>query len=114
MSDFLAEVGVAPDDMVLEGRSTTTYENAVESERVLHQLGRRRVVLVTDALHMPRAAACFRRVGLEVTEAPCHFITGKFEWRLGKFLPSAGAARAEERVLHQWLGIVWYWLKGRI
>jgi uncharacterized SAM-binding protein YcdF (DUF218 family) len=114
MSDFLVQLGVDADDMVLEDRSRTTYENALESQRMLQRLGRRRVVLVTDALHMPRAAACFRRVGLEVTEAPCHFITGKFDWKLGSFLPSAGAARGDERVLHEWLGIAWYWLKGRI
>jgi hypothetical protein len=27
-------------------------------------------------------------VGLEVTEAPCHFTTGKFDWQLGRFLPA--------------------------
>lgn len=114
MSDFLVQLGVNADDIVLEDRSRTTYENAVESKQILQQLGRRRVVLVTEALHMPRAATCFRRVGLEVTEAPCHFITGRFEWAIDSFLPSPGAARGEERVVHEWLGILWYWLKDKI
>ncbi|HVA49535.1 MAG TPA: YdcF family protein [Pirellulales bacterium] len=114
MREFLVRLGVNSDDLLVEDRSTTTYENAVESRRVLERLGRRRIVLVTDALHMPRAAACFRHVGLEVTEAPCRFITGKSDWSPGRFLPSSGAARGSERVMHEWLGVVWYWLQGRM
>lgn len=114
MRDLLLELGVASADLAMEDRSTTTYENAVYCQRLCAQRGERRIVLVTDASHMPRAAACFRSVGLQVTEAPCHFITGRRDDRVSSFLPSAGAARESDRVVHEWLGLVWYWFKGRI
>lgn len=114
MRDYLLEVGVSPADVSLEDQSTSTYENARQCEKILRQRGIERITLVTRADHMRRAAACFRRLGLEVTPAPCQFRSSEFAWRASKFLPSPSAARASQEVWHEWLGIVWYWLHGRI
>lgn len=114
MRDYLIELGVAPGDVVLEDRSTSTYENAVESSKLLKQRGIEQITLVTQANHMLRAAACFRRLGLQVIPAPCDFQANEFEWRMNRFLPSPSAARAVQEVWHEWLGIAWYRLHGRI
>lgn len=114
MYTTLVGLGVASDDIVVEDKSTSTYENAVESKRILERLERRRIVLVTDASHMPRAAACFRHVGVEVIESPCRFVTGEFRCCISSLVPSPDAAQGIERVAHEWLGLAWYWLNGRI
>ncbi|HJT32203.1 MAG TPA: YdcF family protein [Pirellulales bacterium] len=114
MRDYLIELGVSPDDLLAEDRSTSTYENAVECHKILQRRKIERITLVTNANHMLRAAACFRRLGLEVTPAPCEFLSTEFEWRPRTFLPSPGAARGIQEVWHEWLGIAWYWLHGRI
>ncbi|MBL9076668.1 MAG: YdcF family protein [Planctomycetes bacterium] len=56
-----------------EERSADTRENARYSAELLHTAGVRRVLLVTSAWHMPRAAACFTRQGLTVVPAPTGF-----------------------------------------
>ncbi len=114
MREFTVQLGLDATRLVVEDRSTSTYENARSCKSLLDERGLQNIVLVTDASHMPRAAACFRKAGLQVTEAPAHFVTEPFEWRLAMFLPSAAAARGNERVFHEWLGMIWYWLHGRI
>jgi uncharacterized SAM-binding protein YcdF (DUF218 family) len=56
-----------------EDRSRDTAENADRSAQLLQPAGVRRIALVTSAIHMPRAAAEFRRAGFEVLPAPTGF-----------------------------------------
>jgi uncharacterized SAM-binding protein YcdF (DUF218 family) len=114
MGDFLRQLGVKEADLVLEQNSRTTYENAVESAKLLKERGLHRVLLVVDAVDMPRAALCLRKQGIEVLPAPCHYRATSMEWSLFSFLPSPGAARGFQRVWHEWLGLAWYWLRGRL
>jgi uncharacterized SAM-binding protein YcdF (DUF218 family) len=53
-----------------EDRSRDTAENAERSAQLLQPAGVRRIALVTDAVHMPRAVAEFRRAGFAVLPAP--------------------------------------------
>jgi uncharacterized SAM-binding protein YcdF (DUF218 family) len=114
MRDFLVELGVKPSDILVEDNSTSTHENAVESQKLLDKLGVTRIVLVTDATHMPRAARCFRRQGLEVIPAACNHHANYFQLKARDFLPSCSAAGDIETAAHEWLGLLWYWLNGRI
>ena len=54
----------------IDYRSLDTYENARHSAALLKQSGVQRVVLVTSAPHMGRAAHEFQAAGLEVVPAP--------------------------------------------
>jgi len=67
MRDLAREAGVPATALLLEVESGNTFENAANTARLLHAAGKRRVVLVSDRLHLPRAARLFRRAGLEVT-----------------------------------------------
>ena len=71
MKQFAVRLGVSPDIILTENHSRTTYENAVETKRVL---GEQSILLVTSASHMPRAMAHFRRQGFNVTAAPCGYV----------------------------------------
>jgi uncharacterized SAM-binding protein YcdF (DUF218 family) len=114
MGDLLLQLGVRPSDLVLEERSRTTYENAVESARLLKERGIVRVALVVDAVDMPRAAACLRKQGVEVLPAPCHFRAAGFPDTPDAFLPSPSGAGGVQRAWHEWLGMLWYRLHGRL
>ncbi|MHB1033369.1 MAG: YdcF family protein [Pirellulales bacterium] len=114
MHDSMRELGVAQSDLVLEDRSTTTFENAVESSKVLREHGCRRVILVTDATHLERSVRCFRKQGFECIPSGSQHRATEFKWRARDFLPNPYAARSIQVVCHEWLGMVWYWWKGRI
>jgi hypothetical protein len=56
----LMEGGVAPEDVVLEKKAVTTYENATLLRPILESRGIRSAVLVTSPFHTRRALATFR------------------------------------------------------
>jgi uncharacterized SAM-binding protein YcdF (DUF218 family) len=91
-----------------EMQSMDTIQNAAMSAAILKKAGVQRIVLVTQAFHMPRAARLFRAAGLEVIPAPTHFkAVGVGPLGVADFLPSASALHNSFYALHEWLGIAW-------
>lgn len=112
--DLLLKLGVAAEHIWLESISRTTYENAVECREQLAARGIDRIVLVTSAAHMPRAERCFRCQGLTVIPSACQHRATILSLRPGQFLPSPSGAADMQDAYHEWAGLLWYRLRGRI
>jgi uncharacterized SAM-binding protein YcdF (DUF218 family) len=106
--------GVAPESILIEDTSTSTYENAKRIAELLRPRGINHIVLVTDAYHTLRADLCFRRQGFLVTPIPCSWRRVPFQGRTAEIFPSARSLSENDEHLHEWLGLLWYKLKGRI
>ncbi|MBF7730918.1 YdcF family protein [Pseudomonas sp. N040] len=91
-----------------EGRSRTTAENAREVARLLQAEGISRVVLVTQAWHMPRARRSFEQVGLQVLPAPFGYLGVPNGRPLGGWLPEARAFWQSSLLLNEALGQLAY------
>lgn len=94
----------------IEDRSDTTAENARLSAAILVPLGLTRVLLVTDAYHMPRASRVFTVAGLTATAAPTGYI-GRPAFRLPHLVPNAEALRVSNLALREWVAGLWYRLR---
>jgi uncharacterized SAM-binding protein YcdF (DUF218 family) len=104
-----------PDAMILvEDQSTTTYENATAVAGILLPRGVRRIALVTEGFHMPRSERCFRKVGFDVTPAPCCYRTLELQSAREFLLPNLWAVRTLDVAVHEWIGLAWYKVRGRI
>jgi len=91
----------------IEPRSRDTLENANYSAAMLRADGVRRVLLVTDAMHMPRSRAVFERAGLEVVEAPTMFFSDQpMSYRA--WIPNAEGMRRSWYAIYELIGIAWY------
>src|ERR1017187_2308826 len=113
MARLLEEWGIPSSAIQIEGGSINTHENAILSYQTLSPRGIRRILLVTSAMHMPRAAGAFRKAGFEVIAVPADFHSGWSEpYPLEKWLPSADNLRNSDAALHEWLGIAIYRLRG--
>ena len=97
----------------LEGASADTAENARLSAELLRDAGVSRIVLVTEAYHMPRAREAFERAGLAVLPAPCAFAGGPADFSGAQLLPSGEAAFLTYRAAHELLGRLWYRLRDQ-
>ena len=88
----------------LESQSRDTAENARLLAPMLQRDGVKRIVLVTDAWHMPRAVLAFEHTGLLVVPAPAGYILPErsdlLEW-----LPSASGLLASQQVLREWIAL---------
>ncbi len=109
MAAFLHDLGVPAQAVALEETSRNTRENAAFSAALLKARGIEHILLVTSALHMPRALALFKAQGLEVTPAPTDFEAGQEPPSgLLAWLPDAGAlnggALAMKELVGLWVG----------
>nr|WP_298409939.1 YdcF family protein [uncultured Halomonas sp.] len=91
----------------IEERSRTTAENAEFSAAILEQEGIARVLLVSQAWHLPRAVPEFERAGLEVIPAPTEFAS-RPPPKLIAWIPRAYHLRQSTQALHEWLGRIFY------
>ncbi|WP_342245981.1 YdcF family protein [Pseudomonas sp. OTU5201] len=91
-----------------EGNSRTTWENATYSAALLQPAGVRRVLLVTQASHMPRARWSFERAGFEVVAAPVGYLGVPNGRPLGGWLPESKAVWQSGMLLNEVVGLLAY------
>jgi uncharacterized SAM-binding protein YcdF (DUF218 family) len=85
----LVSLGVPPDAVQVEDHSRSTYENARQTAQLLEQQKLQQVLLVTSALHLPRALATFRAAGIDALPAPTDFEVMPQPPHLLRWLPDA-------------------------
>jgi len=109
---LLDGLGVSRDRVLLETRSRNTAENAAFTKELVGPKPGERWLLVTSALHMPRAIGCFRKAGFPVEAYPVGWrTTREFDW-IGTRSLAYGLARVDAAA-YEWIGLVAYWLTGR-
>jgi uncharacterized SAM-binding protein YcdF (DUF218 family) len=115
MAELLHEWGVPREAILMETRSLNTYQNAVETKRLLEGRGLGTVLLVTSALHMRRALAVCLAVGIDAIPSPTDIeVVSRQTWTVLDWLPNAGALMGTTRALREYLGFVVYRLQGWI
>lgn len=91
-----------------EGLSRTTWENATMTAAVLQPLGIKRVVVVTQAWHMPRSQWSFEKAGFTVVAAPVGFLGVDNARVFGGWLPESRAIWQSGQLLNEAAGLLVY------
>ncbi|WET10020.1 YdcF family protein [Pseudomonas sp. D3] len=91
-----------------EERSRTTWENAQMSAEILLPEGIKRVVVVTQAWHMPRAVWSFEKAGFSVVPAPVGFLGQDNARPLGGWMPEFKSVWQSGQLLNEAVGQVGY------
>ncbi|SCX77304.1 YdcF family protein [Thiohalorhabdus denitrificans] len=112
MADILVhDYGFPPGRIQAETGSRNTREHVTNLKALLD--GRERVVLVTTAWHMPRSMATFAAGDLDPVAAPTDFHEGfgePYHWL--DFLPTAGFLEMSGNAAHEYLGLLYYRVRG--
>lgn len=116
-ADFVAGLfdsfGIARDRIVLESRARNTVENAAFTKAMVQPKPAERWLLITSAHHMPRAVGLFRKAGFPVEAYPVDFRTRGAADLTGPFGSLAAGLARTDAAMHEWAGLVVYWLTGR-
>ena len=111
MKRFLEMLGVPSGAIQVEARSRNTVENAREVEQMMQPVKGKSILLVTSAMHMPRAYWLFSRTGLKVIPAPTDFEVVSQPFSLFMILPSAGSLASTnssaKEIIGLWITKLW-------
>lgn len=116
---MLLTLGVPASAIRLEGRSRNTAENAQQSLGLIQATGAKRVLLVTSALHMPRALRTFQAAvsGSGVTVLPASTDVEALPdtlHPLGRWLPDAESLSLSTRAIKEYLGLGYISLRNAL
>jgi uncharacterized SAM-binding protein YcdF (DUF218 family) len=97
----------------VERNAYNTAENALFAKQLVAPKQGERWLLITSAMHMPRAIGAFRKADFPVEACPVDYQTaGPAElWTPpGSLLAGVGKL---DLAVHEWLGLAVYWATGR-
>jgi len=106
-------LGIAPSRISYEYRSRNTFENAVFTRDLVKPRAGDQWLLVTSAIHMPRAVGIFRKVGFDIVPYPVNYQTNGSSAELWQ----SNADASDGFVLtnwagHEWVGLLIYRIMG--
>lgn len=103
--DALLRMGVDRQDLMLETRSMSTWQNAQFVQPMLKTYAPQRVVLVTSAMHMRRAQKAFEHFGIDALPVRGGYVGSRYTW-----LPDSRSMALTEASLHEYAGVLVYGL----
>ena len=107
------DLGVDPARINMVIRSRTTFEDALYSAELLKSKTNERWLLVSSAMHMPRAVGCFRAAGFQAEPYPVEFTTRGRSGPFTGFATGSSALIQFDRAAKEWIGLVAYRLMGK-
>lgn len=114
----LIDFKIPSEDIIIENKSKNTYQNAVESKKVLANYPEiEKVLLVTSAIHMRRSKACFEKAGFEAIDVftTDHYTGAVRGYQLDQyFMPNLSVMTDWSNLLHEWVGYITYKMSGYI
>ncbi|MFK8105455.1 MAG: YdcF family protein [Saprospiraceae bacterium] len=112
--EYLLRIGIPLEDIIVESRSRNTRENALFTQQLLaDKYPSASCLLITSAWHMPRAAACFEKLGLSFDQFGVDYVGEKNRFALESMLvPDRLGFYRWEILIKEWVGYVMYRLRG--
>ena len=117
IAKYLKGYGVNGNRIFIDAKSRNTYENAVETKKILDALKiTEPVLLVTSAFHMRRSMGCYEKAGVKYIAYPVHYLgNATRDYNLEAWLiPSTGAMSTFQTLLREVVGMISYKITGKI
>lgn len=116
MEASLQELGVPAEAIIREDRSKTTRENALYTKIKMQEQDIDSVLVVTSALHMPRAMGVFRGLDIEsyAAQNPPQIQVPQDDPDFNIYLPNMRALAASRSIIKEYLGYWVYQFRGWI
>ena len=103
--ELLVQWGIPADAILVETQSRTTEQNRDNMLPLIQRYELKSALLVTSALHMPRAKTLFSTLPLHITPASADVLVRDIAYpALFDWLPSASALLLSTKALHEYYG----------
>jgi len=105
-------MGANPEKILIEEEARNTFEN-IQNAVAMIKNPPENVWLVTSAINMPRAMGVAKKLGFKAKAYPCDF-HGQYNMGWTSIFPNNSAADKLQLAGHEYIGIFYYWLRGRL
>jgi uncharacterized SAM-binding protein YcdF (DUF218 family) len=114
IEQYLLDIGIPAEDLIIESESKNTHENAVNSAAILNKnYPNGQFILITSSLHMPRAKRCFEKVDLDITPFSVDHQAGPRKFLIDHLLiPDVYSLWRWQALIKEWLGFITYKMMG--
>jgi uncharacterized SAM-binding protein YcdF (DUF218 family) len=112
VEQFFRGVGIAPGRTIYERASLNTIQNLRFTRRLVNPKPGETWVLVTSAMHMPRAMAIADQLGWKMLPWPSDYETTT-GWHMRSWKAPSDGLQTVDRALHEWVGRLVYAITGR-
>ena len=109
MKALAISLGISPERIILEKQAANTYENVKFVSQILNKKGWHSILLVSSPYHMKRTSLVFRKVANNI-----NLIHTPIPYSLFYDYKQGIQIRHIRGLLHECLGIIYYYLKGHI
>lgn len=107
---LLDDLGFDSHRVIFEAESRNTVENAIFSRQLAAPQPEQTWLLVTSAIHMPRAMGTFAAAGWRIQAYPVDYLTPSQTNPLAVDLSSRLSHLST--LFHEWLGLIYYRVRG--
>jgi len=108
LAKFARDFGVPDSQIIITKDIENTQDEAKAVREILTKNNTNKIILVTSAFHMPRAANLFRKEGIDVQTFPVDYKSRVSNITPMDFLPSADAFNMFQFTLRELIGRVYY------
>jgi len=113
LQEWAVRLGYPPEAIITADQGGATYLRARAIKQLLGSGSR--ILLLDVAMHLPRSTAAFRKAGFTVTPIPCDaYNMSTVPWDLSDFVPNTTNLEASRKAVHEYVGLLTYWLRGLI
>ena len=110
MADLAISLGIPENEIILETKSMNTFEEALFIKPIVKD---EKFLLVTSALHMPRAISLFKKLGMDPIPAPTGHLV-KQKKKKDFFIPHPINLVRNELAIYELLGLIKEKIAGNI
>jgi len=111
MASAAYSMGMPKQQVIVENASRNTLENSQAVRRIVKG---NRIVLATSAYYMRRAVTMFTRRGFTVIPAPTYQHVQNRKYGIYMLIPTSRALEGSSRALAEWMGMLWWKMRGEM
>jgi len=112
VQEWAVLLGYPSDAIITDNQSIATHERARAMKRWIGSDGK--ILLLDSAMHLPRSVAAFKKAGFTVTPIPCDYTMSTNSWEILDFVPQAENLKASSAAVHEYVGLLTYWVRRLI
>jgi len=105
MVEILNEFGIEESNLIEENKSRDTSENALYVSHICKEKAFKKIILVTSAYHMKRAAKLFKQTGIEIMPYPTDFKRSNY-YNIYSFLPKFSNFSLSSKAIREYLALI--------